>query len=228
MAEADTLVRMTDAADRHAVLRSIFACDDAIAEAIEPAVSWKQHAPGTILARQGEAQSACIMVVSGSAAMKTLGADGQEFQLATVEPGEIFGSYPAGQTARAEISCSVPTEVLRIDSVRLAALAGEHAPVGSGLAAMFARQFESVLDRFALRMTLTATGRVYARLAELADESGALNPAPVIAALAVEAQTTRETASRAVSALERRGILERPTPKTWRILSLRMLDELTV
>ena len=121
-----------------------------------------------------------------------------------------------------------PTQVLRIDSVRLAALAAEHAQVGCGLAAMFARQFEAVLDRFALRMTLSATGRVYARLTELADTACTLDPAPVIAALAVEAQTTRETASRAISALERRGILERETPRQWRIVSPRMLEDLTI
>ena len=54
-------------------------------------------------------------------------------------------------------------------------------------------------------------GRVHAellRLARLAD-GRVIRPAPVLAKLAVRVQSTRETVSRTINALERRGIIRR-------------------
>jgi CRP-like cAMP-binding protein len=49
----------------------------------------------------------------------------------------------------------------------------------------------------------------------------------VIAALALSAQTTRETGSRAINALERRGIIRRDDERL-EILSRGLLEELVV
>ena len=61
------------------------------------------------------------------------------------------------------------------------------------------------------RTTLSAPGRVYAELLRLArlGDGITIRPAPVHAALAVNVQSTRETVSRAVNAIERRGIVRR-------------------
>jgi DNA-binding IclR family transcriptional regulator len=61
------------------------------------------------------------------------------------------------------------------------------------------------------RSALTARGRVCAELLRLALEAKdhTIRPAPVIAELALRAATTRETASRTVNGLERRGIIRR-------------------
>ena len=77
------------------------------------------------------------------------------------------------------------------------------------------------------RSTLTARGRIYAELARRAGERLAIAPPPVIAELAHIAQTTRETASRAIAELERRGIVAR-SAEMLRINSPRLLAELVV
>ena len=61
------------------------------------------------------------------------------------------------------------------------------------------------------RLTLSANGRVHAELLRLAraQDGRWIRPLPVLSDLALRVQTARETVSRAVSALERRGIVQR-------------------
>ena len=91
------------------------------------------------------------------------------------------------------------------------ALAERHGCVGLALSRSLLRQLRAATERMVERTTLSAFGRIYAELLRLADlgDGRTLQPAPVLAALATRVQTTRETASRAVSALERRGVIRR-------------------
>ena len=100
---------------------------------------------------------------------------------------------------------------------------------GGGIQAFggVARQLDLVLDRMAARIGLSATGRFYRALLMLADDEGTIRPAPVVAAMALSVHTTRETGSRALAALLRRGIAER-LPDGLRIVSRRMLEDLVV
>jgi len=68
-------------------------------------------------------------------------------------------------------------------------------------------------------------GRVYAELLRRADDENRISPAPIIAALAVSVQTTRETASRAISKLEHRGIIGR-SKDHWEIIAPRQLEDM--
>ena len=73
------------------------------------------------------------------------------------------------------------------------------------------KQLRKATDKLLDRATLSAQGRVHAELLRLArlGDGHTLRPPPVLSALAIRVQTTRETASRAVAALERRGIVRR-------------------
>lgn len=79
----------------------------------------------------------------------------------------------------------------------------------------------------AARIELSATGRFYRALLQLGDADGLIKPARLIASLAVSVHTTRETASRALAALTRRGIVERQEDAL-QIVSRRMLEELAI
>ena len=65
------------------------------------------------------------------------------------------------------------------------------------------------------------------RAPESSDAERVIRPAPIVAALATSVQTTRETASRAISLLERRGIIARQNDH-WLIQSIRLLEDLIV
>ena len=84
-----------------------------------------------------------------------------------------------------------------------------------------------MLDRMAARIGLSANGRFHKALLQLADAEGEIRPAPVISALALSVHTTRETGSRALAALLRRGIVERDA-HSLRIVSRRMLEDMVV
>ena len=84
-----------------------------------------------------------------------------------------------------------------------------------------------LLDRMAARIGLSATGRCYQALLSKSDDDGWIRPPPVLSALAIGVNTTRETASRALAHLIRRGIAERHDDGL-RIVSRRMLEELVI
>jgi len=214
-------------AERTAVLQAIFGCAEAVASRLGHLAVWSSVHGRQILLRQGDRHQRCHIVISGSADIRVLGHEGQCIQIATVEPGEIFGSYPEPAEVRAEVQAQSTMELVSLDSGHLARLALDCSEIGAGLARIFAGQLANVLDRFAARVTLTATGRVYSLLLEMIDEGGAIGKAPSVTALALRAQTTRETASRAVSALERRGILRREADR-WVVASPRGLEDLAI
>jgi CRP-like cAMP-binding protein len=81
------------------------------------------------------------------------------------------------------------------------------------------------LDRMAARSTLSAPGRVHAELMRLAGPDHRIVPPPKVTALALNANTSRETASRAISALERRGVISR-SDRHMTIVAPRMLEDM--
>jgi CRP/FNR family transcriptional regulator, cyclic AMP receptor protein len=218
---------MPQEGERIAVLRAIFSCSDEVAAQFGRLVQWNRIPRREVVAHQGDLGRHCHVVVSGTADVKVLGSEGQYVQIATVEPGEIFGNYPDAAPNRADIMAREALETVSIETSKLAELARSQSQVGAGLSSIFARQLGNVLDRFSARVTLTANGRVYACLLRLAEDGPVIAPAPVVAALAMQAQTTRETASRAVGVLERRGIIAREAD-SWRILAPRMLEDMIV
>ena len=65
--------------------------------------------------------------------------------------------------------------------------------------------------RMVERTTLSATGRIYAELLRQANEADGrtIRPLPTMSELALIVQSTRETVSRTINDLERRGYIDR-------------------
>ena len=83
--------------------------------------------------------------------------------------------------------------------------------VSLAITMQLARRLEAMRRRMVETVLLTATGRICAELARLARMSSdhVIRPIPVFSQLAVNAQTTRETVSRTVSLLLKRGVFKR-------------------
>ena len=179
------------------------------------AFRFRSIARGATLFRQGDACSRCWLVIEGALALRSVGLEGQPVQLASYGPGEFVGAFPAPRQQPGELAATAPTRMLEAAAIDLARLARSVPEIGAGLAALLARQHDKLIARMASQIALSAPGRVYAELLALADGPGGegsgdtICPAPVLAALAMRVNTTRETASRAVSAAERRGLLRR-------------------
>ncbi len=204
---------------------AIFRCDRDSANALNRAFSVQRVDARAIIANQGDPSSHCWIVIEGAIRIEAYGVDGQRQQLAQHGPGEFFGAFPGPTTHRAEISAGEPSLLLRCEAVRLAQAVASNAQIGAGMANLLARQLDRALDRMVTRTTYSAAGRVYAELLALADGKDFISPPPQVTALALSANTTRETASRAIAALTRRGVISRNEERLT-IHAPRMLMEL--
>lgn len=190
-------------------LMSVLECEADTALRLAPAFRERRLPHGEVLATQAGQTALCWFVVEGSLSLSVFGRDGQVAQVATYGPGEFAGAFPEPRGHAGELCTQGPTELIEIDTVRLRDLVAGEQGVANGMALLLARQHTMLVDRLAGRMILSATGRIYAELLRLADERGAIVPPPVVTALALRAHTARETASRALAAAERRGLIER-------------------
>ncbi|MDN3647238.1 Crp/Fnr family transcriptional regulator [Pontixanthobacter aestiaquae] len=218
---------MMDRDERVAIVQAIFGCEPIEAARLTDNLRFATAEPATTIAFQGDESRDCQLVVAGAVGLHALGSEGQYTQVATVEMGEIFGAFPDAGTHAVEAVAQEAVELLIIGTAQLRELARNHASIATGLAALYAGQLSNVLGRLVARVTLTADGRVYSELFDLVDDDGIIAPIPVVSALAIRAQTARETASKAITKLEKRGVLERAKDH-WKIISPRMLEDMTI
>ena len=218
---------MITASERIATLASFFSCSPEEAGKVDAATRLVHYRHKDILAHQGDLGSTLWIVLAGRAQLQIIGIDGQIKLLASHGPGELFGAFPNERIVISDVVVQNRLSVLEIPTANMARLLKEEARIGSGLSKILGRQYHAMLDRMAARITLTANGRVYAELLHEAGEDGTISPPPVISALALSAQTTRETGSRAINALERRGIIRRDDEQL-EILSRTLLEELVI
>jgi CRP/FNR family transcriptional regulator, cyclic AMP receptor protein len=179
------------------------------------------------LVRQGDLVDAIWLVLEGRIKIESSSASGRSSQLGICGPGDWVGSYLRPLVYPTDVVSLEATTLARFATGDLPRLAASEPSVGAALAASFARQLESTIAKLDARSTLTAKGRICAELQRRSADSPTIHPAPVVAELARTAQTTRETASRTVTELERRGIIER-TAGALRVISPRLLGDLVV
>ena len=209
------------------LIAACFGCSAGSAKLLSDQMVERQFAAGANIALCGDLSSLLYLVIEGSVVAEIYGVDGQQAQLTRHGPGEIFGAYPQPAQHRADFRAVSNTRLLLIPAQTLAMLAQAHGDIGSGIAGLLARQLDLLLDRMAARIGLSASGRFHKALLQLADADGEIRPPPVISALALSVHTSRETGSRALAALLRRGIVQRNDDHL-RIVSRRMLEEMVV
>jgi CRP-like cAMP-binding protein len=196
-----------------AFIRETLACSDEIAATIFGRGTVRAYPPHATIVRQGEKAAAAYLLTLGRAHALLYSLEGQMVLLCEYRPGDLFGALgeldPAPEEA--EILAVEASRSFILGSRDLVALAEAYGSIGLALSRRLVRQLRRATSRIYERAAVSAAGRVYAELLRLARASPglAIAPAPVLSELAVRVSTTRETASRAVSALERRGIVRR-------------------
>ncbi|HTQ14557.1 MAG TPA: Crp/Fnr family transcriptional regulator [Rhizomicrobium sp.] len=218
-------------AELQAFLQSLFACTAEVARGIALRAALRGYPIKAVILAQGEQASVTFLVVAGRAHAIAYSAEGRLVLLQEFRPGDFFGAI-----AQAEASLQ-ESDVVAVEAVRAALfqavdflqLAEVHACIGVALSRMLLRQLRAANARMAERTTLSAAGRVCAellRLARLAD-GRTVSPAPVLSALAVRVNSTRETVSRTISDLQRRGLVRRDR-KALVIVAPDRLEDMTV
>jgi CRP/FNR family transcriptional regulator, cyclic AMP receptor protein len=217
-----------DDSDDIAAIAAALGCDHAAARGLLDASRLTTVASGTTLVMQGDAASRNWLILDGAVRCEVISPEGRMTVVATHPPGDVVGAFGMQEAAMAGgLVTSGQSRLLGIGIGVIEQLAGANPGFALALAATYARQSGQMTQRLAARISLTAPGRIYSRLLELAGPDHVIEPAPIVSALAVSVQTTRETTSRTLSALERRGIIKRDEARLV-IQSPRMLEELIV
>jgi CRP-like cAMP-binding protein len=212
--------------ERALVLSQFLDCSDGSASALARAMRTSEFAAKDLLCHQGDTNQMLWIVLNGTVQLQAISIEGQTTAISVFGPGELLGGLSEFEDGRAyDTRALSPVLALEIDALHLRDLMKEWTELGVGLSRIFSGQLDAVLDRLAARVTLSATGRFYRELLRFAGSCDTISPPPVISALALSAQTTRETGSRATSMLERRGIIARDADQLT-IVSRRMLEDL--
>lgn len=199
--------------DLRGFIQTTFTCPPEVAERIAMRASDRRWPARALILRQGDQADETLLVMDGRAHALLYGADGQVLLLREFGRGDLFGAVAALDDGGHE------ADVVAVDDVRAAlflaldfiALIESHASVGLAVSRQLLKQLRATARRMVEHATLSAAGRVQAELLRLArlGDGATISPSPVLSALAVRVHTTRETVSRTISALERRGLLRR-------------------
>lgn len=214
--------------DDIAAIAAALGCESDAARALLSSSRLVDVGPATPLVHQGEPARHSWLILDGAIRCEVISTEGRLTVVSTHPPGDIVGAFGMNGIAMAGgLVTHGKARLLSIGEGAIERLALRSADFGLALARAYARQSGQMTQRLASRISLTAAGRIYARLLELAGPDHIISPPPVVSALAVAVQTTRETTSRTISALERRGIIHRDD-KRLVIQSPRMLEDMIV
>lgn len=220
-----------EANDLQAAIRAALGCSPDVAGAVAAHATARQYPARAIILRYGDRWSHAWLVMAGRAQALVYGLDGQMVMVHEYRAGDLFGAVAEAEAypVEADVVAADPTSAACVPAADFVMLVDRHGSLGLLLVRSLLGQLRATSARMVDRTTLSAPGRVYAELLRLArlGDGRVIRPAPVHAALAVRVQSTRETVSRAVSALERRGIVRREDD-TLVIVATQRLEELVV
>jgi CRP/FNR family cyclic AMP-dependent transcriptional regulator len=192
-------------------LQDVFACSEDVAMSIGQRAVDRHYPVETLMLKQGDTPDTTYLLIVGRAHALTHGLDGQLVLLREYFPGDFFGAIAQAAPFPEK------SDVIAMEDVRVAAfvafdfltLIETHGCVGLAVSRILLRQLRESADRIVECTTLSAAGRIYTELLRLArlGDGRCVRPAPVLSALAIRVHSTRETVSRTINALERRGII---------------------
>lgn len=199
------------------LLCGVFDCSPDLAEQIFLRGRRRDFPVRTAIVRQGDRITALYVIAAGRAHAIVYSLDGQIVLLHEYLSGDFFGvvSPPYSAIHDADVVAVDEVASFLLEGSVLALLAEQHGCIGLALLRAMVDRLQQTQSRMYEHVALSAVGRVHAELLRRArlNPDLAIRPAPVVADLALQVATTRETASRAVNALERRGIIRRDADK---------------
>lgn len=196
-----------------ALFGQIFACPEDISQKILSRTRGASYPPRAIIVSFGAPCEHVYIVLTGRARARALSMDGRQAVLEDYVTGDIIGEIALVGTSGSN------HEVVAVDLVEAAvmlahamvSLMSTHAQIALAISRRLIARLAEQNRRLAESSTLSAAGRVHAEILRLARASSDLTirPAPVLSQLAMHVQSTRETVSRTISALQKRGIVRR-------------------
>ena len=195
------------------VLGETFACNDATAAVLAARARLREWSAHSVIVSGERAHDHVHVIVDGHARMMALAVDGRLVAIEDYLRGDLLGEA-------ALFEKDAPSHDIAAVSASTSAAFGHAVFLDlmtnySCVALAVSRRLVARLSRITQRMvegaTLSANGRIHAELLRQAQASEDLTirPPPVLSQFALQVQSTRETVSRAINALEKRGIITR-------------------
>jgi CRP/FNR family transcriptional regulator, cyclic AMP receptor protein len=201
--------------DRLAVIMLAFACARDVAESIDRNAHYLSHdAQTTIMWHGEEAQHACLLL-AGKAQAVSYSAAGQLILLYSYSAGDIFGESAAlgslQDSSDTEIIAVTTSDVGHFRNHVFIGLIESYSAVALAVTRRLTQRLTQTTQRMIEASTLSAVGRIHAELLRQARQGEGLTiqPAPILSEFALLVQSTRETVSRTINQLEKRGIIRR-------------------
>lgn len=129
---------------------------------------------GTLLARRGDAASAWIGVARGALRLGTALADGRDFTLDFVGPGQWFGDIALidDRPLELDVLAHVPSKLLFVSKPDLQRLVADFDELGPGLLQLNCQRLRYMFRRFEELQTLPLPQRLARQLQRLAHQFG--------------------------------------------------------
>lgn len=195
------------------LLSSVFDCSLELAGQILLRGKLRDFEGRATIVRRGDRISTLYVIVTGRAHAIVYSLDGQVVLLHEYRSGDFFGvvSPPYSAAHDADVVAVEAVSSFLLEGSVLALLAEQHGCISLALLKVMVGRLQQTAARMYEQVALSAVGRVHAELLRAARQNAdlAIRPSPILSDLALRVSTTRETASRAVNALERRGIIRR-------------------
>lgn len=215
--------------DAQLVLAQTFGCNPAVAAAIAVQARLRDYPARAVIIEGNQVFEHVHVLVDGHARMCAFAIDGRLVAVEDYEAGDLFGETGLfeAQPAQHDISAVVASKGAAFANAVFLELMANYHCVALAVSRRLVARLSIITRRMVEGATLSATGRIHAELLRQAQAGTAMTicPAPVLSNFALQVQSTRETVSRTIGALEKRGIIRRDE-QGLRVVAPHRLEEL--
>lgn len=210
------------------------AADRDVIEYLAQASSSQELSRKQYLVRQDEPTTHVYLVCSGHLEARYNTVDGQEIWLADLMQGAIVGELSAlhAQSRTSSVVATKKSIVLGITQNNLIEAIKQDGEFGLVISQMLAERIAHTNYHLTARIGMNVISRLYYQLVRMASAGGEeidgdlfLPARPQVNSLSTKIHTTRESTSRAMSTLEKQGLVER-IGKGLRVRMPRSIDDL--
>ncbi len=199
--------------DAHGVIAIAFDCDAAVARIVAAKAAYRHYPARAAIVGSEASPQQLYIVIAGRARMLAYAIDGRLVVVEDFQAGALFGEGALFDFASEshEVAAVEPVDAGTFERHVFLALMSGYSCIALAVSRLLVARLAATTQRLIEGATLSAAGRIHAELLRQARASPdmTIRPAPVLATLALSVQSTRESVSRAINALQKRGIIRR-------------------
>lgn len=195
------------------VIARAFACTADLGVHVADQALRRSYPHRAAILRSGDRAQSVYLVIDGCAQALAYSLDGRLVLVADYRSGDMFGegSLLGDVPVEEDVVAAEPVDAAIFRALTFVGLMETHSSIALSVSRVLTQRLSQANRRLVEGATLSSNGRIYAELLRQARLQGgaSIRPAPVLSEFALRVQVARETVSRAISVLEKRGIVTR-------------------